>query len=134
MKVLSAFLMSFSMFCAIPCPIRFWDERLRPMMTAVLPLVAQRMSPGGVILCETHRQEEMPQEAGKFRWMKARRYGKAMVHTYRIPEEIAQRLRPGMRVQIPFGAGNTLRTGYVTELVRETSYPADRLKQIAQST
>ena len=39
MKVLSAFLMSFSMFCAIPCPIRFWDERLRPMMTAVLPLV-----------------------------------------------------------------------------------------------
>ena len=54
---------------------------------AVLPLVAQRMSPGGVILCETHRQEEMPQEAGKFRWMKARRYGKAMVHTYRIPEE-----------------------------------------------
>ncbi len=51
--------------------------------------------------------------------------------TYRIPEEIAQRLRPGMRVQIPFGAGNTLRTGYVTELVRETSYPADRLKQIA---
>ena len=51
--------------------------------------------------------------------------------TYRIPEEIARRLRPGMRVQIPFGAGNTLRTGYVTELVRETSYPADRLKQIA---
>ena len=39
MKVIRAFLMSFSMFCAIPCPICFWDEELRPMMTAVLPLV-----------------------------------------------------------------------------------------------
>lgn len=39
MKVIRAFLMSFSMFCAIPCPIRFWDEQLRPLMTAVLPLV-----------------------------------------------------------------------------------------------
>ena len=39
MKVIRAFLMSFSMFCSIPCPIRFWDEELRPLMTAVLPLV-----------------------------------------------------------------------------------------------
>lgn len=39
MKVLRAFLMSFSMFCSIPCPIRFWDEELRPLMTALLPLV-----------------------------------------------------------------------------------------------
>ncbi|MGE4352783.1 MAG: adenosylcobinamide-GDP ribazoletransferase [Oscillospiraceae bacterium] len=39
MKLVRAFLMSFSMFCAIPCPIRFWDSDLRPLMTAVLPLV-----------------------------------------------------------------------------------------------
>lgn len=31
--------MSFSMFCSIPCPIKFWDSELRPLMTAVLPLV-----------------------------------------------------------------------------------------------
>ena len=39
MKIVRAFLMSFSMFCSIPCPIRFWDPKLRPLMTAVLPLV-----------------------------------------------------------------------------------------------
>lgn len=39
MKVIRAFLMCFSMFCSIPCPIRFWDEPLRPLMTALLPLV-----------------------------------------------------------------------------------------------
>ena len=41
--------------------------------------------------------------------------------TYRIPEALADRLRPGMRVRIPFGAGDTLRTGYVTELTQETA-------------
>lgn len=39
MKAIKAFLMCFSMFCAIPCPIRFWDNSLRPLMTAMLPAV-----------------------------------------------------------------------------------------------
>ena len=39
MKAIKAFLMCFSMFCAIPCPIRFCDNSLRPMMTAMLPAV-----------------------------------------------------------------------------------------------
>jgi len=39
MKLIRAFLMCFSMFCAIPCPIRFWDNTLRPLMTAMLPAV-----------------------------------------------------------------------------------------------
>ena len=30
---------------------------------------------------------------------------------YRIPEALADQVRPGVRVNIPFGAGNTLRTG-----------------------
>lgn len=51
--------------------------------------------------------------------------------TYRIPEALADRLRPGMRVRIPFGAGDTLRTGYVTELTQETAYPVGKLKWIA---
>ena len=57
------------------------------LVQAALPLVAQQMAPGGVILCETDRHEEMPQEVGNFRLIKTRRYGKAMIHTYRIPEE-----------------------------------------------
>ena len=32
---------------------------------------------------------------------------------YRIPERLADRVTPGVRVKIPFGAGNVLRTGYV---------------------
>ena len=54
---------------------------------AALPLVAQQMAPGGIILCETDRHEEMPKEAGVFSLIKTRRYGKAMIHTYRVLEE-----------------------------------------------
>lgn len=54
---------------------------------AALPLVAQQMAPGGVILCETDRHEEMPETAGSFRLIKTRRYGKATIHTYRAQEE-----------------------------------------------
>lgn len=31
--------MSFSMFCAIPCPIKFWDMDSRHLVTATLPFV-----------------------------------------------------------------------------------------------
>ena len=54
---------------------------------AALPLVAAQMAPGGVILCEVDKQEEMPEEVGAFRLQKSRRYGKTMIYTYRIPEE-----------------------------------------------
>ena len=36
MKYIKAFLMAFSMFCAIPCPYRPWDEEARPLMSAFL--------------------------------------------------------------------------------------------------
>ena len=35
---------------------------------------------------------------------------------YRIPERLADSVTPGVRVKIPFGAGNALRTGYVIEV------------------
>ncbi len=54
---------------------------------AAVVLAARQTAPGGVILCETDRQEQMPETAGDFRLIKARRYGKAMIHTYRRPEE-----------------------------------------------
>ncbi len=54
---------------------------------AAVVLAAGQTAPGGVILCETDRQEQMPETAGDFRLIKARRYGKAMIHTYRRPEE-----------------------------------------------
>lgn len=49
---------------------------------------------------------------------------------YRVPAALADLLQPGMRVQIPFGAGNTLRAGYVIELTDTAQFPEERMKQI----
>ena len=38
-KLLHALAMAFSMFCAVPCPFRIWDEAARPLMTLCLPAV-----------------------------------------------------------------------------------------------
>ncbi len=53
----------------------------------LLPLLAQRMSPGGIILCETERSETLPDAVGEFTRKKEYRYGKAKVTTYRREEE-----------------------------------------------
>ena len=39
MRYLKACLMSMTMFCAIPLPFHKWDDDLRPLMTACLPIV-----------------------------------------------------------------------------------------------
>ncbi len=38
-KYLRAMMMSFTMFCAIPCPFHTWDDAARPLMTLFLPAV-----------------------------------------------------------------------------------------------
>ena len=38
-RYVHAFMMCQSMFCAIPCPCRVWDEDARPLMLPMLPLV-----------------------------------------------------------------------------------------------
>ena len=38
-KYFTAFMMSMTMFCAIPCPFHKWDDESRPLMTLFLPLV-----------------------------------------------------------------------------------------------
>lgn len=52
-----------------------------------MPLVAQRMNPGGVILCEHPKDEALPEAAGAFRLHKTYRYGKIMLTSYRQPVE-----------------------------------------------
>ncbi|MDO4292984.1 MAG: primosomal protein N' [Eubacteriales bacterium] len=49
---------------------------------------------------------------------------------YRIPPGLRELVEPGVRVRIPFGAGNTLRTGYVIEVSDEAEFAPERLKQI----
>jgi len=45
---LTAFLMCLSMFTVIPCRVRRWDDALKPLMTAMLPVVG--LVTGGVWL------------------------------------------------------------------------------------
>ncbi len=54
---------------------------------AVLPLLAQRMSDQGIIVCETEREETLPEQAGAFSLHRTYRYGRAKVSVYRKQEE-----------------------------------------------
>lgn len=38
-KVITGFFMSWGMFCAIPCPVKLWDEQARPMMLVCFPIL-----------------------------------------------------------------------------------------------
>jgi len=49
---------------------------------------------------------------------------------YRVPEELEKEIKVGMVVSIPFGNGNQLRKGYVTDLTREPKVDPARLKNI----
>ena len=57
------------------------------LIEEALPLLAQKVSPGGIIICETERGETLPAAAGDFTRKKEYRYGKAKVTTYRREEE-----------------------------------------------
>ncbi|MBR6430626.1 MAG: adenosylcobinamide-GDP ribazoletransferase, partial [Oscillospiraceae bacterium] len=42
-KVITGFFMSWGMFCAIPCPVKLWDEQARPMMLVCFPILGVLM-------------------------------------------------------------------------------------------
>lgn len=50
--------------------------------------VSSKMNGGGVIVCETALDEEMPESAGDFVLDRTYRYGKIKITTYRRPEVI----------------------------------------------
>ncbi|MBO5474788.1 MAG: primosomal protein N' [Lachnospiraceae bacterium] len=49
---------------------------------------------------------------------------------YKIPQELADAVYPGVRVHVPFGKSNQDKTGYVVDLPDETDYPVCKLKSI----
>ena len=49
---------------------------------------------------------------------------------YKIPQELADAVYPGVRVHVPFGRGNQDRLGYVVDLSEETEYPKEKIKEI----
>ena len=56
-------------------------------VTAVLPLLAAKMAPGGVVLCETEREADLPEQAGSLTLVKQYNYGKIKVSRYERGEE-----------------------------------------------
>lgn len=49
---------------------------------------------------------------------------------YKIPEHLESCVIPGVQVEIPFGKGNTLRTGYVLEVTEKAEFPIEKMKAI----
>ena len=56
-------------------------------VAAVLPLLAAKMALGGVVLCETEREAELPEQAGALTLVKQYNYGKIKVSRYERGEE-----------------------------------------------
>ena len=56
-------------------------------VAAVLPLLAAKMAPGGVVLCETEREADLPEQAGSLTLVKQYNYGKIKVSRYERGEE-----------------------------------------------
>lgn len=54
------------------------------------------------------------------------------VFQYRIPEKLLPHLTIGMQVQVPFGGGNALRTGYVVDITDRADYDVAKIKDIAR--
>lgn len=59
----------------------------KKLIDAALPLVARRMRRSGVILCESEKNEVLPDSAESFVKVKEYRYGKAKLTVYRCPDE-----------------------------------------------
>ena len=49
---------------------------------------------------------------------------------YRVPDRLLGIVAEGMPVKIPFGRGDTLRTGYIIELTKEPNWAPDKIKEI----
>ena len=76
--------------------IAFLDPPYRTgLLEQALPLTAQRMNPGGVILCEHPKDQIPPESAGAFLRQKSYRYGKIMLTAYRRPVEEEAGDQPG---------------------------------------
>lgn len=69
---------------AVPFDVAFIDPPYsRGLAERSLPLVAEHMSPQGVIICETNRDDPMPESAGGFALVQKRDYGRTTIRLYR---------------------------------------------------
>ncbi len=67
-----------------PFDLAFLDPPYRTgLLQQALPMVAEVMNKGGLILCENPGEEEMPESAGDFIKTRSYRYGKIVLTLYR---------------------------------------------------
>ena len=59
------------------------------LLAPALEETAKHMNPGGVIVCESDRQLELPEEAGDYRLDRTYRYGRILLRLYRWAGETA---------------------------------------------
>ena len=59
----------------------------KKIIDSVLPLVAEKMTDAGVIVCESSAQEELPVSAGRFSVFREYKYGKIKLTIYRKKSE-----------------------------------------------
>ena len=71
--------------------IAFLDPPYQSQMFGrLLPLLAEKMSDHGVILCETDHKEAVPVQAGRFLLHRSHRYGKSKISVYRPQDTAAE--------------------------------------------
>ena len=64
--------------------IVFLDPPYRKqLIDKALPILASKVSDGGIIVCETAVEEELPETAGEFALAREYKYGKIKITTYR---------------------------------------------------
>lgn len=72
----------------VPFDIVFLDPPYHQgILPEILPLVAQKTTPTGMIICEHEKNEELPAEICNFHLKKQYRYGKIMLSVYKTPDE-----------------------------------------------
>ena len=49
---------------------------------------------------------------------------------YKVPEHLLEKVEVGSCVEVPFGKGNTLRKGYVIELMEKPDFALELIKEI----
>ncbi len=80
--------LSFLAGCRDKFDIAFLDPPYdSDFLQQVLPVLTEKMSNTGVIVCETQRDTELPEQVGDFICKKPHRYGKAKITVYRREEK-----------------------------------------------